>query len=74
MGTRPLPRSWQLRDRPRPGLPSGNPVEKVLIGLARELDFGHRLIEGGVEPNARTPFDASTWIRLEPLAAAPQRL
>lgn len=42
-------------------------VEKVLIAPAQRLPFGTWLVEQGVAPDARLPFDALTWLRLAPL-------
>jgi hypothetical protein len=40
-------------------------VEKVLAGTPKQLPFGDWLIEQGVPPTAKLPFDGQMWLRLE---------
>lgn len=40
-------------------------VEKILAGTPKQLPFGGWLIEQGVPPSAKLPFDGQMWLRLE---------
>ena len=40
-------------------------VEKVLTGTPMQLPFGGWLLEQGVPPTAKLPFDGQMWLRLE---------
>lgn len=40
-------------------------VEKVLAGTPKQLPFGDWLVEQGVPPTAKLPFDGQMWLRLE---------
>ena len=40
-------------------------VEKVLAGTPKQLSFGNWLLEQGVPPTAKLPFDGQMWLRLK---------
>ncbi len=42
-------------------------VEKVLMAKPQDIPFGDKLLEEGANPNSKLPFDAMTWVILEPL-------
>jgi len=45
-------------------------VEKILMGKPKDLPFGSELLEQGVDPKTRIPFDAMTWFHLETLPSS----
>lgn len=42
-------------------------VEKVFVAKPRDIPFGAKLLEAGAHPNIKLPFDAMTWVIVEPL-------
>ena len=45
-------------------------VEKVLMGVPKDLLFGTWLLEHGAVSDRRLPFDAMTWLHLAPASSS----